>query len=264
MKKYLSIMAMFSGVSFCVHATGILNPSNFVASVVSITRDFDTNTILGSRYVGVFCGTAWFYNSNRFLVTVAHFSDDAHISATNWTDVTLMQEAANGWFVERKELIPVRLFATLTTSVGESLSVLELQRSFTNAQILHVRSARLQNDTPVTCLGYPNESLRFAEGMFRGVSSDAFNGTPAGSYLYELFNEENRKIMCYGASGSPILDQHGEVVGVLDQMLYQDVSFAGAKIRTSTAWGQPNYAAIPIDALKPPGTYDQGPLTIKF
>ena len=254
-------MVAVYALSMCARAELTLKATNYVHAVVCISPVFDDDTNGYSAKGRDASATAWFFNSNKFLVTAGHFVSDAGISTTNWTNVALMQEASNGWLVERNEVIPVRKFASVYVTVGESLAILELQRPFAGAQVLTVRNEPLTKDTPVMCLGYPDQNLCFAEGMFRGVLSEEFNECPPGSYSYELFNEKIRLIMSRGASGSPILDVHGHVVGVLNYMMIRDVM----GMPTSTAWGYPNYTAIPIDGLKSSSVpVDIGVLSIKL
>jgi hypothetical protein len=103
MKTCLLIAVILSNVSLRMDAAEILNPTNFIGSVVSVTRNFTPEEIARDPFhpVGI-CATAWFYGSGKFLVTAGHFSRDSFISMTNWIEVVLTQEASDGWLIERR------------------------------------------------------------------------------------------------------------------------------------------------------------------
>jgi hypothetical protein len=68
--------------------------------------------------------------------------------------------------------------------------------------------------------------------------------------LFEMYDKDDRLVLDHGASGAPVLDCQGRVVAVVSNLFSQTMQFLSNTIRISTAWGQANVAAVPIQALR--------------
>jgi len=215
-----------------------LDPSMFVHSTMSMTREFDEQERKAEPGVIAIRGTGWFL-SPRLIVTAAHVAEAMQLSAQEWKDVELRDG-------ESRRSAAVRIQHIAGPQV-EKIAVLELRTAMPDAVVLQRRAEPLVADEGVVSLAYPSNQLRFAGGRFVQYESD---GKLAGSALFEMYDGNDRLVLDHGASGAPVLDCDGRVVAVVMILLTRTMSFMSNVIRISTAWNSPNVVAVPIQALK--------------
>jgi hypothetical protein len=225
-------------VGFSRIEAACIDPSAFVQSTMSITRQLNEEERKAEPDVIAIRGTAWFLSS-RLLVTAAHVAEAMHLSAHGWKDVELL----NG---DGKQSVSVRLLH-LAGFYAEKIAVLELDTAIPNAAVLARRTEPLIADEQVVSLAYPGNQLRFAGGRFVQQGSDE---KFAGSVLLEMYDGNDRLVLDHGASGAPVLDCDGRVVAVVTTLITRTMNFLSNVIRVSTAWLSPNVVAIPIQVLK--------------
>jgi hypothetical protein len=124
--------------------------------------------------------------------------------------------------------------------------VLELQTAFQGAQGLHVRVGRLVPEEPAVSLAYPGNRQRVAGGRFVRYGD---GGKLAGMALFELYDGSDRLVLDSGASGAPVFDCEGRVVAVVSNLFTSTLQFMSRSVKTSTPWGSPNVASVPIQVL---------------
>jgi hypothetical protein len=230
-----------------------IDPSTLAATTVSITRYFTADEKLRPSLDG-YRATAWFYGSTRYLVSIAHFVDDAPVLPRGeWRKVDVRQRDVT-------VQVSARLLAVVT-ALPEGFAIFELREPFPNAQTLKLREKPLSRNEPVRSIAYL-DGLRFAKGRFAeiaGSSSDIPRDHPfakvrPGSGLFEMWDIEDsnndRYVLNHGASGAPIVDCAGNVAAVASSLVTQgSLCFAGREIRLTTPWGMANNTAALIQPL---------------
>jgi hypothetical protein len=234
--------SLFSVVILVVACTRIeaacLNPSMFVHSTMSITREFNKEESKAQPGVVGIRGTGWFL-SPRLIVTAAHVAEAMQLSTQEWKDLELRDGESN-------RSVAVRILHLAGPHV-EKIAVLELRTAIPEATVLQLRTEPLTPEERVVSLAYPNGQLRFAGGRFVQYGGD---DKFAGSALLEMYDGNDRLVLDHGASGAAVLDCDGRVVAVVTTLITKTMSFLSNVIRISTAWNSPNVVATPIQVVK--------------
>jgi hypothetical protein len=226
--------------------------STLAATTVSITRYFTADEKPLPSLDG-YRATAWFYGSTRYLVSIAHFVDDAPVLPRGeWRKVNVRQRDVT-------VQVSARLLAVVK-ALPEGFAILELREPFPNAQTLKLRKKPLSRNEPVRSIAYL-DGIRFAMGRFAEIagSSDIPRDHPfakvrPGSGLFEMWDVEERNndrfVLNHGASGAPIVDCEGNVAAVVSGLVTQgSLFFAGREIPLTTPWGMANNTAALIQPL---------------
>jgi len=233
----LMILVLMMVIAQCARAEdACIDPSTLTATTVSITRYFTADEKPLPSLEG-YRATAWFYGSTRYLVSIAHFVDDAPVLPRGeWRKVDVRQRDVT-------VQVNARLLAVVR-ALPEGFALFELREPFPNAQTLKLREKPLSRNEPVRSIAYL-DGLRFAKGRFAEIAGsgdmprdDPFAKVRPGSGLFEMWDIEERNndryVLDHGASGAPIVD-----------CLY----FAGREIRLTTPWGMANNTAALIQPL---------------
>ena len=226
--------------------------AEFQSAVVSITRRFPPEKI-GEKYITSSQGTAWFFQTRSHLITIEHVVTEPDLSKDGWTEVWLGQQNPDDPDDVRSERCEVRLLQIIPSEKGEGLALLELRQAFKWGKILEPAKEPCEEGDEVFSLGYVGGYLAYASGASHGIGKpDEAENTREGIPLYELTDNIDRQSFNSGASGSPILNTKGKVVGVASILLgheYYSVSILGKNMEIGTAWGQPTHKAAPVDKL---------------
>jgi hypothetical protein len=247
------ILAFMMVIGQCARAEdACIDPSTLVATTVSITRYFTADEKPGPSLDG-YRATAWFYGSTRYLVSIAHFVDDAPVLPRGeWRKVDVRQR-------DITVKVNARLLAVVT-ALPEGFAIFELREPFPDAQTLKLREKPLSRNEPVRSIAYLDR-LRFAKGRFAEIAGSndiprdhPFAKVRPGSGLFEMWDIEERNndryVLNHGASGAPIVDCEGNVAAVASNIVTQgSVYFAGREIKLTTPWGMANNTAALIQPL---------------
>jgi hypothetical protein len=230
-----------------------IDPSALTATTVSITRYF-TDDEKPRPSLNGYRATAWFYGSTQYLISIAHFVDDAPaLPRGEWRMVDVQQRDVT-------VQVNVRLLAVIKAP-PEGFALFELQQPFPNAETLKLREAPLSKNEPVRSVAYLKGRLRLAKGRFSEIMTGGdiprdhpFAKVRPGSGLFEMWDIEERNndryVLDHGASGAPIVDCEGNVAAVASSFLTQgSLYFAGREIRLTTPWGMANNTATLIQPL---------------
>jgi hypothetical protein len=215
-------------------------------------RDHSGREIVGER------ATAWFYTSDRYLVTAAHFASDI---AQGWHAVELSQAVGEGepdvWVRSEVRVVHVGKLTDSTRTRGAApdvhardLAILELREPFPDARVLDTRTEPPSPGEPVLVPAYPDGRLRFAQGIVR--EDDQLSAKYGGLSLLEVHGT-NRLLLNGGASGAPVLDcRRGRVVAVLNGLLTGPAlpMPLPKDIVVPTPWGSPTNTAVPVSILE--------------
>jgi hypothetical protein len=247
------ILMFMMVIAQCARAEdACIDPSTLAATTVGITRYFTAEEKPRPSLDG-FRATAWFYSSTRYLVSIAHFVDDAPVLPRGeWRKVDLQQRDVT-------VQVSARLLAVVT-ALPEGFAIFELREPFPNAQTLKLREKPLSRNEPVLSIAYL-DGLRLAKGRFAEIagSSDITRDHPfakvrPGSGLFEMWDIEERHndryVLDHGASGAPIVDCEGNVAAVASSIVTQgSLYFAGREFTLTTPWGMANNTAALIQPL---------------
>jgi hypothetical protein len=217
-----------------------ITPTSMLHTTISIARYFDAGERQSQRDLIGVRGTAWFL-SPALVVTVEHVAAAMNLSEQDWKELEITDgEATRGISARRLRS---------EGSGAENMAVLELQRAFPSAQSPQIRTEPLRPNEDVVSLGYPAGHLRSASGRFvrYGEGDD-----PAGMAMLEMANGNDRLVLDYGASGSPVLDCDGRLVATVSDVVTQTVRLLSRELRVSTPWGVPNVLAVPAANLALP------------
>jgi trypsin-like peptidase len=249
----LMILVPMMVIAQCARAEdACIDPSTLATTTVSITRYFTADENPRPSLDG-YRATAWFYGSTRYLVSIAHFVDDAPVLPRGeWRKVDVQQRNVT-------VQVSARLLAVVK-ALPEGFAIFELREPFPNAHTLKLREKPLSRNEPVRSIAYL-DGLRFAKGRFAEIASgsdisrdDPFAKVRPGSGLFEMWDIEERNndryVLDHGASGAPILDCEGNVAAVASSFVTQgSLYFAGRELRLTTPWGVANNTAALIQPL---------------
>jgi len=249
----LMILVPMIVIAQCARAEdACIDPSTLAATTVSITRYFTADENPRPSLDG-YRATAWFYGSTRYLVSIAHFVDDAPVLPRGeWRKVDVRQRDVT-------VQVSARLLAVVR-ALPEGFAIFELREPFPNAQTLKLREKPLSRNEPVLSIAYLDR-LRLAKGRFAEIAGssdiardDPFAKVRPGSGLFEMWDIEERNndryVLDHGASGAPIVDCEGNVAAVASSILTQgNLYFAGRETKLTTPWGMANNTAALIQPL---------------
>jgi hypothetical protein len=249
----LMILVPMMVIAQCARAeNACIDPSTLVTTTVSITRYFTADEKPRPSLDG-YRATAWFYGSTRYLVSIAHFVDDAPVLPRGeWRKIDVHQR-------DLTAQVSARLIAVVR-ALPEGFAIFELREPFPNAQTLKLREKPLSRNEPVLSIAYL-DGLRFAKGRFAEIAGssdiprdDPFAKVRPGSGLFEMWDIAERKndryVLDHGASGAPIIDCEGNVAAVASSLVTQEsMYFAGREFRLTTPWGMANNTAALIQPL---------------
>jgi hypothetical protein len=133
------ILVFMMMIAQCARAEdACIDPSTLAATTVSITRYFTADEKPRPSLDG-YRATAWFYGSTRYLVSIAHFVDDAPVLPRGeWRKVDVRQRDVT---IE----VNARLLAVVT-ALPEGFAIFELREPFPNAQTLKLREKPLSRN----------------------------------------------------------------------------------------------------------------------
>ncbi|MGX9423942.1 MULTISPECIES: S1 family peptidase [Bradyrhizobium] len=215
-----------------------VDPTQVAHSAVSIFRHFDDAERESHRGLVGVRGTGWFLSPTT-IVTAEHVTAGMELSTQDWKSLEIV-DGNDSQFIAARIL-------RLAGGQMEKLAVIELGRAVLNAQCAAIRHEPLVPEEQVVALAYGAGRPQLVGGRFVRFGD---GGKLSGMALLEMYEGENRLIIDHGASGAPVLDCGGRVTAVLSHVFTQNVGWAHRQIRTSTAWGMPNVASVPVQALE--------------
>ncbi len=132
----LMILVPMMVIAQCARAEdACIDPSTLATTTVSITRYFTADEKPRPSLDG-YRATAWFYGSTRYLVSIAHFVDDAPVLPRGeWRKVDVQQRDVT-------VQVSARLLAVVR-ALPEGFAIFELQEPFPNAHTLKLAIIRL-------------------------------------------------------------------------------------------------------------------------
>jgi len=158
-------------------------------------------------------GTGWFLGSTRQFVTVHHVVRGSMVRKSDWTKVTLCTTVDE---VVQERDVKVRWIDTIEQD-SEDLVVLELDEPFPNAQTLNWRTTPLPRGSKIRGWGYKDRlKPQYGHGVFYNMALKGFG-------FFRLENSPDKCPFDCGSSGSPLLDDKGDVVAVISKVKHGDI-----------------------------------------
>src|SRR5258708_20372601 len=123
----LMILVLTMVIAQCARAEdACIDPSTLAATTVSITRYFTADENPRPSRDG-YRATAWFYGSTRYLISIAHFVDDAPVLPRGeWRKVDVRQRDVTAQ-------VSARLLSVVK-ALPEGFAIFELRDPFPNSQ----------------------------------------------------------------------------------------------------------------------------------
>ena len=191
MKHFIiSILLSFAFFSFPFAKANLPDDpfSPFDNSELSVWQVFSSEENTKSSYI---LGTGFFIGENQ-LITAAHVISRILSKATDGTHIALLQEGSD---------TVIRVKRVLALSFLYDLALLEVEENVTN--FLSLRETPLELDEELFFTGYP-------QGILKKIRKTGNISEYDNDYYFSVAHSS-----LGGASGSPVLDQLGQVIGVL-------------------------------------------------
>lgn len=246
LKALISVLA-FSFACETVRAQECVSATKVAESVVSISRYFVDELSQESMPQG----SAIFIAQSE-LLSVGHLVRGLQLTHDEWSWVTIMQERLDGYYTITMRARIKQSFAE-NLPVEDGLHILELDREYPGSvRIAWLRMTPLVDGEPTIAVGYSGGERAFAWGTYvekaPRLAYYAYGGPDFQGF--ELADGLDRYAIYPGASGGPITDCSGAVVGLISRvstreptpgivlLLYQE---AGVPVMRGHAnvWGVP-------------------------
>ena len=161
-------------------------------------------------------GSAWFI-SDTHIVTVEHVAQLLLLSSHEWRSIAVGQQRLGD---ERFSIhhMPMRVAQVYHDDLAEPIFVLEMQRKLPwKVRTLRARTRPLEDREPTSGIGYTRGILNVGVGHYYeripGWAKDDLHDERYASFV--MTDGTKLRALDSGASGGPILDCMGEVVGAL-------------------------------------------------
>ena len=172
-----------------------------------------------------------FVVEKKFLVTALHVIEPMFKEKNPY--LSLLANMGLGASVEDRKIVLLRqgsssllrIKRVVDFSYAYDLAVLEIEREVEHS--LSLRSSPLKYGEPIFILGYPH-------GEFAKMESKLFRENVL-HYLFDIRRGVYAKDNVKGASGSPVLDSDGRVIGVLVETFGNDGSVIGSMVEKLNA-----------------------------
>ncbi len=199
-------------------------------------------------------GSAFFVTEGTEIMTVGHMAESLLITKDAWQLIEIFQERSDGAYTFYVE---TRIKEVFTEGLPHSdgLVILELKRPYLGP----IEVAWLRQTPPISGeymigVGYTNGTLRSAWGNFTPPTSGVsiLRARDQRFAAFELVAEADRNAIRPGASGGPIVDCHGAVVGAIARVHRWPEPPPGAVLFFYREYGIPIYRgnanvwAVPI------------------
>ncbi len=256
MTRIILFLVLFIAAINRAQAAECPNPEHALQSVASIvieTLDETGNIGEGQQRRiedSQKLATSWFL-TQRQMLTIDHVSWGMKLSPYFSSDLVIFQRS----LTSKEDVAAMWNEARITKSnrrSPEAVHLVTLKQPVTKANpVKGIRTTPLRDDEPVFAVVYPRSKLHIAHGRFVAHGAFGKQYRERGFALFELSDGENRAIVNHGASGAPVFDCDGLVVGTIAVKLVHTHLSDGTALKHPliAAKGLPNAAAVPAQAV---------------
>jgi len=237
------ILALIAGGRGAV-AADCVDPRDYANRVVRIERV--VRAARGRSWVG----SGWFYQSRQVLITNEHVVSALALGEQEWTNVLLQASrpgAAHG-FIQRTRA------RVLARDTRDDIALVLLETPVMGVSPLEIGTGDVSPGEPLAIAGYASGLLQFGSARaYTGRQPVARFRQPASQFAIDVQGNANRDAFSAGASGSPVFNCEGQVVGIFSNLIddrYLSLFGVSGTRGRPAASVSPNAFAIRIEKLR--------------
>jgi S1-C subfamily serine protease len=194
-------------------------------------------------------GSGWFHRSRQVLITNHHVASKLALTDRDWTPVLL----TTGWPGSSQNLAQVMRARLLARDSRADIALVQLDHAMMGVRRLSIRTSDVSPGEPLSIAGYAGGLLHVGLAHAYSGSQPAIRYRQSASQIaIDVQGAANIEAFSPGASGSPVLDCAGSVVGTfsnyIDERYLALFGAWGAKGKP-TERASPNAFAVRVEAL---------------
>jgi S1-C subfamily serine protease len=195
-------------------------------------------------------GSGWFHQSRQILITNDHVVAKLQLSDRAWRNVQLTTAEA----YSARTYVQTVLARVLARDTANDVALVQLDHPVMGVRRLDIKAGGVAGGEPLAIAGYPSGLLHFGTARASSAAQPiARYRQPRSQFAIDVQGDANLEAFSAGASGSPVLDCAGAVVGIFSNYIDERyLSLFGAWGEQGKPTGRvfPNAFAIKTEILQ--------------